>query len=281
MKPSLQLPEELRRRFRSRAPALETDIERLLEAALSPCLYICSDRVARSPLRPSVFHGLMGHKAARPVLSELDSKFGGIPYVEETDLTWEGFHFLGQINFAQIEQTLGTLPRRGVFALDRNLRAPDCSVNSLRVRWYPEPDEARARAVSPPRCVGRWETRMRFSAGWSLPGGDAWEALLPTDDASLLEPWSDWAPPGCLEDEHKGGLHRLSGHPSGGLDEPYAFVPPPGRSGELQGYAQLWRIGFDNASGFHWGTNQAYVLIHPDDLAANRLERAVVAWANA
>ncbi|WP_434346822.1 hypothetical protein ACN6A1_36860 [Myxococcus virescens] len=41
------------------------------------------------------------------------------------------------------------------------------------------------------------------------------------------------------------------------------------------------RIDFDNASGFHWGTNQGYVLIHPEDLAANQLERAVVTWANA
>ncbi len=267
--------------LRSRAPELETDIEGRLEAAPSPCLYIRSERVARSPLRPSVLHRLLGHKAARPVLSALDSKFGGIPYVEETDLTWEGFQFLGQVNFAQIEETFDTLPHRGIFALDRNLRAPDCSVNSLRVRWYPAPDDARARAVSPPPCVGRWETRMRFSAGWSLPGGDAWEALLPMDDTGIQKAWSDWTPPGYLEDEHEGGLHRLSGHRSGALDEPYAVVPPPGRSNEIQEYTQLWRIGFDNASGFYWGTNRAYVLIHPDDLAANRMERAVVAWANA
>ncbi|WAM26464.1 hypothetical protein [Myxococcus sp. NMCA1] len=44
---------------------------------------------------------------------------------------------------------------------------------------------------------------------------------------------------------------------------------------------QLWRVTFDNTSGFHWGTNQAYVLLHHEDLAANRLERAVVTWANA
>ncbi|WP_275902275.1 hypothetical protein [Myxococcus vastator] len=41
------------------------------------------------------------------------------------------------------------------------------------------------------------------------------------------------------------------------------------------------RIDFDNASGFQWGTNWPYALIHPEDLAENRLERAVVAWANA
>ncbi|NVJ19076.1 DUF1963 domain-containing protein [Myxococcus sp. AM010] len=249
--------------------------------APSPCLYIRSERVSRSPLRPSLLHRLMGHRAAQPVLPTLDSKFGGIPYVEEAGLAWEGFHFLGQLNFTQLSEAPAVLPRRGLFALDRDLRAPDCSVNSFRVRWYPEPTEARARPVSPPPCVGRWETRMRFSAGWSLPGGDAWEAPLSSGDAQLRDTWNAWAPSGYLEDERSPGTHRLSGHRSAGLDAPYAFVPPPGRDSAPRAYAQLLRIDFDNASGFQWGTNWPYVLLHPEDLAANRLERAVVTWANA
>lgn len=123
---------------------------------------------------------------------------------------------------------------------------------------------------------------MRFSAGWSLPRGDAWEApLSSTGDTQLRDTWNDWAPSGYLEDERSPGIHRVSGHRSGGLDEPSSFVPPPGRDRDLRAYAQLLRLDFDNASGFHWGTNGAYVLLHPEDLAANRLERAVVAWANA
>ncbi|AEI63714.1 DUF1963 domain-containing protein [Corallococcus macrosporus] len=281
MKPPLELPEDLRRMLRSHSPELESDIERFLETAPAPCLYIRSERVARSPLRPSLLHRLMGHRAARPVLSALDSKFGGIPYVEEADLTWDGFHFLGQLNFAQLGDTPATVPRHGLFALDRDLRAPDGSPHSFRVRWYPEPTEARARPVSPPPCVGRWETRMRFSAGWSLPGGDAWEAPLSSSDAQLRDTWNDWTPAGYLEDEQSPGLHRVSGHRSAGLDEPSAFVPPHGRGRDLQEYTQLLRVAFDSASGFHWGTSWAYVLIHPEDLARNQLERAVVAWANA
>ncbi|QQR44524.1 DUF1963 domain-containing protein [Myxococcus xanthus] len=281
MSPPLELPEDLRRLLRSQTPGLESDVVRFLETAPSPCLYIRSERVARSPLRPSILHRLMGHRAAQPVLSTLDSKFGGIPYVEEADLTWDGFHFLGQLNFAQLSDTPATLPRRGLFALDRNLRAPDCTASAFRVRWYPDPTEARARPVSPPRCVGRWETRMQFIPGWSLPGGAEWEAPLPAGVTQLHDAWNAWTPSGYLEDEQRPGLHRLSGHRSAGLDEPYSFVPPPGRDSALHAYAQLLRIDFDNASGFQWGSNQAYVHLHHEDLAANRLERAVVAWANA
>ena len=104
---------------------------------------------------------------------------------------------------------------------------------------------------------------------------------MPPGDSQLQDAWSDWTPAGYLEDERGAGFHRLSGHRSAGLDEPYAFVPPPGRGNDLRAYAQLWRITFDNASGFHWGTNQAYVLLHPEDLDANQLGRAVVTWSNA
>jgi hypothetical protein len=43
----------------------------------------------------------------------------------------------------------------------------------------------------------------------------------------------------------------------------------------------LWRITFDNTAGFHWGSNWVYVIIHPDDLLAGRLDQAVVTGANA
>ncbi|RKH29138.1 DUF1963 domain-containing protein [Corallococcus praedator] len=148
---------------------------------------------------------------------------------------------------------------------------------AFRIRWYPDPSEARSRSFPLPPCVGRWEARMSFASGWSLPGGNTWEAPLRDEDAELQARWNDWAPEGFLEDQQGTGLHRLGGHRSGGLDEEDASRPPSGHAPDVQ----LWRINYDNPAGFHWGTNWVYVLIHPEDLAAGRLERAVVTSANA
>ncbi|MCY1041598.1 DUF1963 domain-containing protein [Corallococcus sp. bb12-1] len=218
---------------------------------------------------------MLGQRAAQPVLGILDSKFGGAPYAEEADLRWEGFRFLGQLHFARIQDLPPELPRHGLFALDLKNRGPFSQ--AFRVRWYPAPSEARARSFPLPRSVGPWEARMSFESGWSLPGGRAWDAPLLAEDAELQEHWSDWDPDGFLMDELGAGVHRLGGHRSAVLDEQEDPLPPSGHTP----YMQLWRINYDNPAGFHWGTNWVYVLIHPEDLAAGRLERAVVTSANA
>ncbi|HYO59863.1 DUF1963 domain-containing protein [Archangium sp.] len=277
MRPSLELPAELRQLLRSRSPDLVVDVERFLADAPRRCTYIRSERVADAPLRRSVVSRLLGRGSAKPVLAPLDSKFGGVPYAEEADLVWESFSFLGQINFAQVEDPAPGLPRRGLFALD--FAVPDFKSGTFRVRWYAEPSEERSRVGAVHRCVGSWETRMVFSPGWSLPGGKAWHAPLPADDEDLWERWNDWAPKGFLEDE-RNECHRLFGHRSAGLDEHSGFEPPPGRGSAIDEYELLWRITFDNSAGFAWGTNWVYVLIHEADLAENRLDRAVVTTAN-
>jgi len=65
------------------------------------------------------------------------------------------------------------------------------------------------------------------------------------------------------------------------LNEHYGLKPVAGRSDSIRDYALLWRIDFDNAAGFAWGTNWLYVVIHKDDLARGALENAVVTGANA
>lgn len=277
MKPPLEVPADLRRLLQSRSSELVARVERFLAEAARRCTYLRTERVAGSPLRPSLLHRLLGHRPAAPLLPILDSKFGGVPYVEEANLPWEGFRFLGQINLAQIEDPPPLLHRHGLFALD--VGTEGLSSGAFRVRWYPAPSEQHSRSSALPRCVGRWETRMRFSPGWSLPGGEAWNAPLPADDDELLRAWNGWRPEGFLEDEQH-PAHRLLGHRSAGLDEPYGFEPPPGHGGAIGDYEMLWRITFDNPSGFHWGSNWLYVLVHHEDLVAGRLDRAVVTGAN-
>ena len=275
MRPSLELPAELRQLLRSRPAELLADVERFLSDAPRRCTYIRSERVSRAPLRRSWLGRLLAGDAAKPVLAPVDSKFGGVPYVEEADLTWEPYEFLGQINFAQVEDPPPGMPRRGLFALD----FAEAGAGSFRVRWYPEPSVERSRAGAVPPCVGPWETRMVFSPGWSLPGLEAWHAPLPAGDEELWgeweELWCEWndrAPKGSLEDN----CHRLFGHRSSGLD---GLEPPPGRGSALDEYAQLLQLTFDHPAGFAWGSNCVYVLIHEADLAENRLDRAVVTRA--
>ncbi|MCP3102215.1 DUF1963 domain-containing protein [Myxococcus sp. K15C18031901] len=270
-------PPELRALLRSRSPSLARDVERFLADAPRGCAYVRSERVASSPLQPSLLHRLRGMRAARPVLGVLDSKFGGVPYVEEADLSWKDHRFLGQVQFEQLRDSPPGMPAQGLFALD--LVETRFGAPAFRVRWYPEPSEVRARSVVTPRSVGRWEARMVFAPGLSLPGGPAWMAPLPTDDEELLDAWMEWTPHGFLEDEWGAEpCHRLLGHVSGGLED---LGPVPGRREPLGAYEMLWRIDLDRSADFDWGTNWVYVLVHRDDLAANRLERAVVVTANA
>ncbi len=275
--PSLELPAELRQLLHSRSPELVAEVERFLAKAPRRCTYLRSERVADAPLHRSWLARLFGLGSAKPVLATLDSKFGGVPYVEEPDLGWEHYAFLGQLNFAQLQDPAPGWPRRGLFALDFGV--PDASSGMFRVRWYPEPSEERSRALGVPRCVGAWETRMVFSPGWSLPGGKAWDAPLPAGDEELWETWNEWEPKGFREDA-RDECHRLFGHRSAGLDEHTRFEPPPGRGTAIGHYEQLWSLTFDNPAGFQWGTNWIYVLVHEADLAENRLERAVVTTAN-
>jgi hypothetical protein len=182
------------------------------------------------------------------------------------------------VNFAQISDSLPSCPRAGILAVDV---APDLSASrGFRTRWYPRPDEAAARTERSVACVGKWETRMRFQSGWSLPGGNAWGLVLyPDPDPDLWEEWNDWVPEHYLLDVQD-DRHRIAGHRPAGLDEHYGFEPAPGRSDDIEEYELLWSITFDNVADFAWGSNMVYVIIHRDDLAEARLDRAVVTGAN-
>lgn len=76
------------------------------------------------------------------------------------------------------------------------------------------------------------------------------------------------------------GCHRLGGHRAAGLDEPYRFAGAPGRTNRIEEYEMILRLTFDNEAGIQWGSNFIYILIHCQDLAEERLERAVVTTAN-
>jgi hypothetical protein len=273
--PPLELPPQLEQMLTERGGDLLARVARFLESSPRPCTYATSERVANRPLRVGRIAGLLGRSSSPPTLGKLESKFGGMPYYEEPDLEWSGHAFLGQMNFADIAQPPPGSPRKGIFALDSADKGP----LSFRTRWYPDPREAAAQEGPLPPSLGPWEARLRFKPGWSLPPSKPWTQFVPDNDDAIWDAWNDWEPAGYLEDERDLG-HRILGHPSSGLDEHYGFEPPPGRAPTIEDYEMLWRITYDNTAGFAWGTNWVYVIIHRDDLAAARLERAVVTAAN-
>jgi hypothetical protein len=273
----LELPRNLKDLLARRGGGLVERVEAFLESAPHRCTYATSERATRYPLHRGFVGRVLGLPTSDPVLGRCASKFGGFPYWEERDLSWDGFAFLGQVNFADIFDPPPECPKSGLLAVDL---CATFFTTSFRVRWYPQPRDGAAHLGDQPNCVGRWETRLCFREGWSLPGGDAWHAPLPAGDRELWQVWNDWSPPGYLDDERE-LCHRLFGHRSGALDDHYGFEPPANRSESIEEYAMVWRITFDNPAGFHWGTNWVYVIIHRDDLALGRFDRCVVTGANA
>ena len=271
----LELPKNLRDLIAKHGNNLIERVERFLDAAPRRCTYVTSERVASHPLKRTGLGRLLRRPTSAPSLEVLRSKFGGLPYFEEPDLVWKEFGFLGQVNFGEIDDRPSDAPSEGILAVDR---AP-VKTGSFRVRWYPHPTEAAAQRVGLPICVGRWETRLRFRPGWSLPGGNAWHSVLPQGNEELWDAWNDWSAEGYLDDE-RNECHRILGHRSAGLDEHYGFEPPPGGSDSVEDYEMLWRITFDNPAGFAWGTNWVCIIVHREDLPAGRLERAVSTGAN-
>lgn len=214
---------------------------------------------------------LLGAKTSAATLGLCESKFGGAPYCEDED--FGPFSFLGQIDLAQATQALPEARRlRGLLRIDVTNRTD--FTQFARAVWSPEPNEERAKRFHA-ESLATWETRLSFEAGWCLPQGRQLERLWPLDipsyelDALFLPPYAD-----------KDDTHLLLGHRSSGLDEPYDFEPPAGMSRNIEDYAQLLRLTFDNAAGVHWGSNVLYFLVLEADLERGDLSRVVCTAAN-
>ena len=248
-------------------------------ADLRACVMFDCTRVNKTPLRGSVLDRLLGRVEPSFLLQPTASKFGGLPYVEKADEHLDG-RFVGQINFAEVTDALRSsgaaipadMPTKGLLALD--LLNPFWTG---RVRWYadPRPDKS----VPPARTewVAKYEAKPTFRGSWSLRGLEFFDGI--DDDHELWEFMNNLDLPGIDEDAHSG--HKLFGHANEVLNEHYGFTPVPGRSDSIRDYRLVWRINFDNAAGFAWGTNWLYVIIHKDDLAAGALEKALLTGANA
>ena len=228
-------------------------------------------------MRGSWLDRLRGRPGPAPILPVAASKFGGAPYVEQ-EVAFDGWNFLGQINFAEATQALHEqqfpiptgMPGQGVLAVDLT-RASLAG----RTRWYPNPRSGTSLPLSQaanPRA--KYEAAISFAGSWSMKGLD-WDDALNGDD----ELWA------YMNDLEIDGVdvedHRLFGHADRALDEHYGLKAARGRSTDIRDYALVWRIDADHPAGFHWGTNWLYVVIHKDDLARGAFEHAIVTGANA
>jgi hypothetical protein len=274
--PPVRFPDAVRRDLDAHRPGLADETERTMATHVRPCVAMTAHRVSRAPLRRSPVTRLFGAREAEPVLGVMESKLGGTPYCE-TDDDWTRHVFLGQIDLAQ---ATAVLPADAV-RLTGMLRIDLCSgasfTEAVRVRWFRQPSTTRAIAATP-TSVGNWEARLDFKLVWTLPEGDALEAIWPLRNP----PWSEYErffPTGYNADGFD-EFHRMLGHRSSGLDDHHGFSPPPGCSDDIASYECLLRMTCDNAAGIDWGTNWLYLLVPREDLACADLSRIVATAAN-
>jgi hypothetical protein len=269
----------------TRPPEVAARIRRAFDD-LRPCVMLRTERASTTPIRGRLLDRMFGKPAPRPILPALASKYGGIPYAErEAEIS--GGTFLGQINFAEAVDALRKenfpiphgMPHEGLLAVDRveNFDPPGNPLNA-RTRWYPAPEKNRLCDTTAMPSAGKFEAAISFGGSWSLQGID-WFAAVPEDDGELWEYMNDYEAAGI--DEDADAAHKLFGHANEVLNEHYGFTPAPGRSALIRDYALIWRIAFDNAAGFSWGTNWLYVIIHNDDLRDGAFQNAIVTAANA
>jgi hypothetical protein len=274
--PPVRFPAPVRDDLNAHRPGLADETEQLFAAHVRPCVAVTSRRVSEKPLRRGPLARMFGARDGAPVLGPLESKFGGLPYCEQPE-DWKDRRFLGQIDLARATSVLPpTAPRlAGLLRLD--LPRDAAVTEALRVKWFRAPS-ANSAVPASAEPVGRWEAQLEFTLSWTLPEGNALEALWPLRE----RPWYEYTrffPEGYNEDGSD-EFHRLLGNKSGGLDEPYGFTAPPGCGQNIAAYECLLRLTFDNAAGFGWGTNWIYLLVPAEDLARGDLSRIVVTGAN-
>lgn len=258
-----------------RSPAVAEVVRRKL-ADIRPSVRITSQRTSAGALKLGFMDRLFKKPAGVPVLPATASKYGGRPYCENAGEI-EGGQFLGQVNFAEVTAALQAqafpipegLPAQGLLAIDM---LPEAWKG--RARWYPNPTEAAAQETAAP-TFARYEAALSFLGDWSVRGLE-WFDDLPKDDGELWDGLNELQVPGTDDD-----AHTLFGHAHEILNENYGFVPAPGRSDNIREYALVWRIAFDNAADFAWGTNWIYLIIHREDLAVGDFGRTVLTAANA
>ncbi|WNG16113.1 DUF1963 domain-containing protein [Cystobacter fuscus] len=269
-----QLSPQLREALSRLSPRVAAGMVQTLQENLRPCLLVESERVSQAPLHRGALGRMLGLRTDTPRLALLDSKLGGTPYT--TGPMPGGRWFLGQLNFAQLPPSVPGLPRQGLLAVD-GVRVRSAFGLSFTSRWYPRPSEEEAVAAQRVARFGRFEAVLRFRESWSLPCWEELAALLPEDAWWLSDDVDEWQRESGMCDER---CHRLGGHRSFGQDSLNVFEPPTGLSKDFREYEQLFRLNFDNAADFSWGSNQVYLLVHREDLAAQRFDRLAFAVAN-
>jgi Domain of unknown function (DUF1963) len=278
-----RVPERLRRTLSAAPLDAIARAESFLKSTARPCVYFDSKRTSDLPLQRGLVGRLLGRPTVTPQLPVLASKFGGQPYVTADEVSLlRKRRFLLQINFAEVPEIPESLPKKGILCVDLD---PTAGVfRWFAIRYYAEVSDVQAAVVPPTLCVGNYEAALRFIPGVSYPQGETWESVLADEDDTVREAWAECqfeidcvpqlgTPRWCLD------AHRLGGYRTCGQDDD-VFKPPTGYPTDIHEYELLLRVPFDNTADFGWGSNTAYIVIHRDDLAACRLERAFGAPAN-
>lgn len=271
--PVLRFSEPVRADLESSRPGLADETEQMMSTHIRPCVAITSRRVSSLPLRRNPLVRFFGGSTAEPKLDITESKFGGTPYSERGE-SWKGYSFLGQIDLARATSVLPpNAPKlSGLLRIDLG-----DSLLDIRVRWFRDINLDQACCLKIP-SVGSWETKLDFKIGWTIPEGDALEAIWPIPEPQWYE-YEQFFPTGFNSDGNN-EFHRLLGHKSSGLDEAHMFASPSDDTNNIADYECLLRLTLDVEAGFDWGTNWIYLLVNRKDLLRGDLSQVVSAVAN-
>lgn len=156
-----------------------------LEAGHQPALRADLVEEERHPLEVAWWERLIGRSGDDPELPRMGSKYGGLPYLEDSD-DWpktpdgRSDRFVGQIDFADAD-TPPHLPDRGILVVYDSPADPKSGEDPFerfRVRWYPDPAPHR---VAPPACA---TPTVPFEAPLELTPADSYR--LPTTWADVV-----------------------------------------------------------------------------------------------
>lgn len=272
--PSLMMPRALHDALEAHRAGFSHEMLLRMEALIRPCVYLRGEHTTKAPQHPGPLRQLLGGHPAPPVLGVTDTKFGGVPYAEGPE-DWSNHDYLGQLNFADVSVVVAGVPSRGLLRIDL-LTSADFD-EPLRLRWFPEPDAAKAKSGGwNPESLRKWEAKLHLEPGWSLPDADVWSAV---PEASLPDParklWTEWTPTG-FDLEKARACHRILGWPGRAIrgEAPESSWPVPGTPDGAETEQVFLRLRGDAAAGIPWGSMAVYIVLPTAALQAGDWSRA-------
>lgn len=263
----MSLDEEIERALVSiDEPRLREAARDYLQSESMPALRAVERIDTQTYLEVGMFEWLIGRRKGPPTLGRLDSKCGGLPYIEDLgewpERDGARTEFVGQLNFGEVAaHGAEHLPEHGLLVI--YLSATEDEM--FDCRWYPEPTKAKCVDLGWPQPSVDVERRIELGPALSYRLPASWGEVLPEEVAAC-----DGVDALELVDE---AIFEVSAN-VGAL--PYFGLDGPGPRQWLDWACHSyddWLVLFHPLEGW-WGSMFYTLMIRPEDLRARRFENA-------